>query len=99
MNSTMQTIFWLIFVYSSGTYYNRLVSCETHKNRSTQCDMTGDNCPKQKFSFERFQMNAIKVNTSTMKKSGDNIGAVDTGALANLINNQENGKLNNNYGY
>lgn len=97
MNSMMEIICWLILVYSSGMHYNRLVSCEAHKNRSAQCDLTGDNC--EKFSFERFQMNATKVNTSTTKRGDDIIGAVDTGALANLINNQENGKSKNNCGY
>lgn len=84
-------------MYSSGMHYSRLVSCQTFKNRSAQCDVTGDNCDK--FSFEQFQINATKVNTSAMKKSDESIGAVDTGAFANLINSQENGKSNINCGH
>lgn len=66
---------------------------EIHENRSTLCDMSGDNC--EKFSFEQFQANGIKtkVNITHLNKSNNTSTVVNTDALVNLISNQENGNL------
>lgn len=69
-----------------------LVFGEIRENRSSICDMSGDNCEKR--IFEQFQVNGTttKVNTTFTNKSNNNVAAVNTEALAHLITNQENGK-------
>lgn len=81
----VKTIIWFSLVYS--------VLCEIRENRPKLCDMSGDNC--EKFSFEQFQTNLTKtkVNATNLKKNKNDSAVVTTDAFANLITNEEHGKL------
>lgn len=85
MKSMVKTIIWLSLLYSAF--------CEIRENRSKLCDMSSDNC--EKFSFEQFQSNLTKtkVNVTNLKKINNNSEVVTTDAFANLIINEEHGKL------